>query len=106
MHDPKKRCKYCGHTHIQSVTAAKCRRTHERRWTSSVHVIPEPPLLPWKPAETAPRDGKQFIAFDPRFGLMFTMHWSGSDFITRDETWSGVFTHWMPRPLAPQDESR
>lgn len=33
MHDPKARCRFCGRTHIWSVTAEKCRRVTERRWT-------------------------------------------------------------------------
>lgn len=55
----------------------------------------------WRQRETAPKDGRPFIAYDPRCGLLFTMHWDGEGFITEYERWSGTFTHWMPRPSPP-----
>lgn len=57
----------------------------------------------WKPAETAPKNGEHFIAYDPRAGLLFTMHYSDGEFLTECEQWSGTFTHWMPLPSAPND---
>lgn len=56
----------------------------------------------WMPIETAPKDGRHFIAYDPRCGNLFTMHWDGDTFLTEYETWSGNFTHWHPIPEAPK----
>ncbi len=56
----------------------------------------------WRPIATAPKDGSRFIAYDPRCGLLFTMHWSDDCFLTDNERWSCRFTHWMPLPLAPE----
>lgn len=58
--------------------------------------------MKWKPRETAPKDGNDFIAWDPTFGLLFTMHWKDDQFLTQHEMWSGTFTHWMPLPGPPQ----
>lgn len=59
----------------------------------------------WQPAETAPKDGDNFIAYDPRAGLLFTMHWDKDDkkFMTDYERWSGRFTHWMLLPKKPHE---
>ena len=58
----------------------------------------------WFGGDTAPKDGKQFIAYDPMCGLLFTMHWSDGAFSTDYERWSGRFTHWMPLPKPPNAE--
>lgn len=58
----------------------------------------------WRAASTAPRHGSEFIAWDPNCGLLFSMHWDDEDkrFMTRDERWSGHFTHWQPLPKEPK----
>jgi hypothetical protein len=56
--------------------------------------------MEWQPKETAPKDGRYFIAYDPSVGLLFTMHYDDG-FLTNNEAWSGRFTHWMPRPTYP-----
>ena len=61
----------------------------------------QPPLVQgWMHMSTAPKDGTRFIAYDPRNGLLFTMHWN-DEWLTDYESWSGTFTHWMPRPARP-----
>jgi hypothetical protein len=59
----------------------------------------------WRPIETAPKDGRRFIAYDPHVGMLFTMHWDDGEFLTDYERWSGRFTHWMPRPTPPNEGS-
>lgn len=59
----------------------------------------------WQPAETAPKDGSHFIAYDPGAGPLFTMHWNGNEFMPEYERWTGEFTHWMPIPDAPPEEA-
>lgn len=58
----------------------------------------------WQLPSTAPKSGKRFIAWDPRAGMLFTMHWNREldQFMTDYERWSGVFTHWMPLPKPPK----
>lgn len=56
----------------------------------------------WQPRETAPKDGRHFMAWGPNDGLLFTMHWHEDRFRTRDESWKGPFTHWMPLPAPPK----
>ena len=56
----------------------------------------------WQPIETAPKDGKRFIAYSPGSGLLFSMHWDGDCFLTDHELWNGHFTHWMPLPSPPE----
>lgn len=56
----------------------------------------------WQPKETAPKDGRRFMAWDRRnHQLLVTMHWDEDEFITANEAWSGSFSHWMPLPSAP-----
>lgn len=56
----------------------------------------------WRQWETAPKDGKHFIAWDVRAGMLFTMHWDGERFLTDYEQWTGQVTHWMPLPAPPR----
>lgn len=57
----------------------------------------------WQPIETAPRDGRRFIAWDARnHYCLFTMHWDDDEFLTDNERWSGRVTHWMPLPEPPK----
>jgi hypothetical protein len=58
----------------------------------------------WADISSAPKDGTWFIAYDPRCGLLFSMHWDNFSrkFMTDYERWSGRFTHWMPLPDPPE----
>lgn len=45
----------------------------------------------------APKTGEIFYAIDSRHGrILYTMQYSGDDFITDNESWSGQFRYWMP----------
>lgn len=64
-----------------------------------------PAPSPWRPIETAPRDGTRVLLLIPPYGAG-SGHW--------DEKWIGHFvlnreappTYWMPLPTPPQTEPR
>lgn len=62
----------------------------------------------WQPIETAPKDGKIFLAFEPSFGriiLRFGEHADDGSALWEDtlqEYWPHYQpTHWMPLPDPP-----
>ena len=66
---------------------------------------PHDPAGQWRPFETAPRDGKPFLAYTisrapgdaaPTYRHEIA-HWSGSHFYA----WHGIPTHWQPLPDPP-----
>lgn len=69
----------------------------------------------WRPIETAPKDGKKYLATDGKFFLVLNEppnHARGR-WTKRGKTWYGAaefgandMTHWMPLPPAPSQEDR
>jgi len=56
-------------------------------------------MTEWQPIETAPRDGTEIIAFDPRADLdpVFLVHYEEYHWYDRGgRIW--MPTHWMPLP--------
>lgn len=58
--------------------------------------------MKWRPKDTAPKDGTQFMVWDPANGLITRVSWEEGGWISHCEMWSGNFTYWMPRPRGPQ----
>ncbi|MGC2080586.1 MAG: hypothetical protein WA728_32150 [Xanthobacteraceae bacterium] len=55
---------------------------------------------PWKPAHTAPKDGRPFIAFDEKIKHAETARWSGQEgkFVNYVGNQEVPFTRWMDQP--------
>lgn len=70
----------------------------------------------WRPIETAPKDGKRFMAWHK--GRVELFRWQGHDGTNRPVGWRDGFiyvysegdedgpTHWMPLPTAPNGEKK
>jgi hypothetical protein len=59
---------------------------------------------PWKPRETAPRTGKEFIGYDARIGHAETARWDQdvNGFVNLDHNPTD-FTQWTERPALLED---
>lgn len=59
----------------------------------------------WQPIATHPRDGKQFLAVDARYGIFHACFAWGDDLIAWSEIEGqklfNTATHWMPLPPPP-----
>lgn len=69
---------------------------------------PAPSVSPWRPIETAPRDGTLIVALTP--APQFVRWWTDLDGYGEDYPWVGrdgcaykvsQVIHWMPLPAAP-----
>ncbi len=62
----------------------------------------------WQPIETAPKDGKRLIGFDPSlFGVCLAQWQFGGWHVSEDSQDGNGFddmplTHWMPLPEPPK----
>lgn len=60
----------------------------------------------WKPIETAPKDGTQFLCY--RDGDIANAWWTGD--VLGGRGWSyakwSFPTHWMPLPKTPEEQSK
>jgi hypothetical protein len=59
----------------------------------------------WKPIDTAPKDGRKFIAYTSYGDMLFTAHWNkeAEQWYTDYERWGGRMTHWMSLPKPPPE---
>ena len=81
-------------------------------WSAARRTTPDREA--WQPIETAPKDGKRFMAWHKRRVELF--RWQGDDGTNRPVGWRDGFiyvypegdedgpTHWMPLPTAPNGE--
>lgn len=76
----------------------------------AIHDALFPPVVGWRPIETAPRDGTEFQAwwggqwqpgarFDPEYGSF--QLWGRTDFDTEGWETFAIEGHWQPLPAAP-----
>ena len=60
--------------------------------------------MEWQPIETAPKDGKRFLAVD-QDGAIGVVWWNPKEQMLEDLQCliddDGMVTHWMPLPAAP-----
>lgn len=59
----------------------------------------------WHPIETAPRDGKPFLAYDGRAvaEVYWAKPWAEFVYTLSGGTYGTRPTHWMPLPEAPKE---
>lgn len=65
----------------------------------------------WQPRETAPRDGRRFLAFNAMVGIYSTecVTINGNDefplllWCGQTGRWFPTFSHWQPLPPPPKD---
>jgi hypothetical protein len=62
------------------------------------------PVSPWRPIETAPRDGTSVLIHDGEFAQMVAEYHKGSWLALMEYTYRP--THWMPLPPAPNTIDR
>jgi Protein of unknown function (DUF551) len=77
-------------------------------WTDRRGVVTGPfNIEPWQPIETAPKDGRQILAFEVDLGICIA-EWAYCDWYLDRDSQGGAgyndvtLTHWMPLPEAPQ----
>ena len=74
----------------------------------------QPAPSPWRPIETAPKDGTQFLTWDSHYGIRVgrcVVRPDHDDWLSYMDAYKGSSkggiraTHWMPLPQKPRDES-
>lgn len=63
-----------------------------------VALIAEVERYQWRPIETAPKDGSEFLLVQPDGSMHVSYHYQGSWGFSPEPT------HWMPLPPAPVSE--
>ena len=65
------------------------------------------PAIPegWQPIETAPKDGSDFLAYNPMTRKHVVVFWKHDAWIFPELVFSSSITHWMPLPAAPKPEN-
>jgi len=90
-----------------AVLCWQCNKTHE-----AVIRPREPAPSPWRPIETAPKDGTQFLTWDSHYGIRVgrcVVRPDHDDWLSYMDAYKGSSkggiraTHWMPLPLAPKE---
>ena len=75
-------------------------------------IAAQPAPSPWRPIETAPKDGTQFLTWDSHYGIRVgrcVVRPDHDDWLSYMDAYKGSSkggiraTHWMPLPLAPKE---
>ena len=71
-----------------------------------VFTTPQPAIpAGWQPIETAPKDGSDFLAYNPMTRKHVVVFWKHDAWIFPELVFSSSITHWMPLPAAPKQEN-
>ena len=63
--------------------------------------------MTWQPIETAPKDGRRFLAYDPSLFGVCIAEWANGGWYVNQESQDGFgfhhlpLTYWMPLPEPP-----